>query len=62
VTNLKRKISVKTFKQNYGVLICKYDLQTLQKNIQIFFFLKNAAQKQKRTVYDVFLLTHTREG
>jgi hypothetical protein len=27
VTNLKRKISVKIFKQNYGVLICKYDLQ-----------------------------------
>jgi hypothetical protein len=26
VTNLKRKISVKIFKQNYGVLICKYDL------------------------------------
>jgi hypothetical protein len=24
VTNLERKISVKIFKQNYGVLICKY--------------------------------------
>lgn len=34
VTNLKRKISVKIFKQNYGVLICKYDLQMhKQKNV-----------------------------
>lgn len=24
VTNLERKISVKIFKQNYGMLICKY--------------------------------------
>lgn len=49
VTNLERKISVKIFKQNYGVLICKYSAFENWKN-------------NWRSFRRIRLLTHTREG
>lgn len=60
MTNLKRKISVKIFKQNYGVLICKYDLQ-MHKQKSLYEERRQQQEKkssegaeQNKIFYDVY--------